>query len=361
MRHFDPRPTRFLIGSLALVAATGCGDSTSPAAPEDPGTQLVPIGYLGAGPVWTRDGTEVLYVLRTTVNQKEAALLKAVSISDPAIRQLGEFQRIGELVRSTAGDRLYFGNFVSPPSTAGNYQVIRLHPTLGQQEIVATVDASSDNDAGVAVSGDERFLAVGRHLYDLQTGTRIDLPTGTPIEFSPDGTQLLYYSTTTSTPTSPLTTSPMLISTADGSAQPLHPTNSDANSLDLVHRWRGNAPLLLGTDHNDGFSAVRVFEINGLTGESQDIAQFRGNAFSMAASWSPDGNVLAIWIATGDFFDESARSILYLIRPGNAPAAVGNVAGLPGQPVFSPSGNSIAYFIRYGDLQQGALFLKSGL
>jgi hypothetical protein len=184
----------------------------------------------------------------------------------------------------------------------------------------------------------------------------LDLPIGTPIDFSPDGTRLLYYSTTTS----PFTSSPTLISTADGSGQPLHPTTVDALSLYLAHRWQRNSPLLLGTDHNDDYSAVRVFEIDGLTGVSQDIAQFRGNAVSLPASWSPDGNALALWIAAGAPSDEPARKILYLIRPGNAPAAVGNVAGLPGQPVFSPSGNSMAYFIRYGDLQQGALYLKSG-
>jgi len=357
MRHFQATPSRFLLGSLALLAATGCGDSTSPGEPEDPGTQLVPIGYLGAGPVWTRDGTELLYILRTTINQKEAALLRAVNPSTRSVRELGAFPRIGRLVGSTGGERIYFGNFISPPSAAGNYQISRLHPTLGQQEIVATVDASTDNDAGLAVSGDERFLAVGRHLYDLQTGTRIDLPTGTPIEFSPDGSQLLYYSTTLS----PTTSSPTLISTADGSAKPLHSTTGDALSLYGGHRWQGNSPQLVGTAHNDAFTSVRVFEIDGVTGATQDIAQFRGYALFTPATWSPDGNVLAIWIATGAPSDAPAREILYLIRPGNVPAAVGNVAGVPGQPVFSPSGNSIAYFIRYGDLQQGALFLKSGL
>jgi len=343
MRHFQARPTRFLIGSLALLAAAGCGDSTSPGGPEDPGLLLVPTGYLGAGPVWTKDGTELLYTVRTTVNQREAALLMAVSVSTHAIRQLGVFPPIGGLVRSTGGERIYFGNFISPPSgSVDSYQVSRLHPTLGQQEIVATGDATS-----VAVSGDERFLAVGRRLYDLQSGTRLDLPVGTPIDFSPDGTQLLYY-TGAFTPT--------LVSTADGSSQPLRSTD-----FDLAHRWAGNSPQVLGTADNGDHSAVRVFETDGVTGAIHDIAQFRGNAFNLPASWSPDGNVLAIWIATGALFDESARHILYLIRPGNAPAAVGNVAGLPGQPVFSPSGNSIAYFIRYGDLQQGALFLKSGL
>lgn len=343
MRHFQARPTRFLIGSLALLAAAGCGDSTSPGEPEDPGLLLVPTGYLGAGPVWTKDGTELLYTVRTTVNQKEAALLMAVSVSTHAIRQLGVFPPIGGLVRSSGGERIYVGNFISPPSGSVDfYQISRVHPTLGQQEIVGAGDAT-----GVAVSGDEKFLAVGRRLYDLQSGTRLDLPAGLPIDFSPDGTQLLYY-TGAFTPT--------LVSTADGSSQQLHSTD-----FDLAHRWAGNSPQVLGTAHNGDFSAVRVFETNGVTSATHDIAQFRGNAVNLPASWSPDGNVLAIWIATGAFLDESARHILYLIRPGNAPAAVGNVAGLPGQPVFSPSGNSIAYFIRYGDLQQGALFLKSGL
>jgi hypothetical protein len=346
MRHFQARPTRFLIGSLALLAAAGCGDSTSPGGPDDPGLLLVPTGYLGAGPVWTKDGTELLYTVRTTVNQKEAALLMAVSVSTHAIRQLGVFPLIGGLGRSTGGERIYFGNFISPPSGSVDfYQVSRLHPTLGQQEIVATGDAT-----GVAVSGDEKFLAVGRRLYDLQSGTRLDLPAGIPIDFSPDGTQLLYY-TGAFTPT--------LVSTADGSSQQLHMTGDNGY---VAHRWEGNSPQLLGTAHNGDYSAVRVFETNGVTGATHDIAQFRGNAVSPRESWSPDGSVLAIWIAAGAAFsDAPARQTLYLIRSGDAPAVLGNVTGVPDAPVFSPNGNSIAYFIRYGDLQQGALFLKSGL
>lgn len=350
MCHIQARPTRFLIASLALLAAAGCGDSTSPGDAEDPGLLLVPTSYHGAGPVWTRDGTEVLYVLRTTLNQKEAALLRAVNPSTRAVRELGVFPPIGHLVRSTGGERIYFGNFISPPSgSVGNYQVSRVHPTSGLVEIVAAGDSR-----GVAVSGDERLLAVGRRLYDLEAGTTLVLPAGAPIDFSPDGTQLLY-----SPDANPFAVT--LISTADGSSQPLHSDEGDSFIPHIAHRWEGNSPKLLRTDHNDDFSAVRVFEIDGVTGATQDIAQFRGNAVGQGANWSPDGNVLAMWIATGAFSDEPARKILYLIRPGNAPEARANVAAHPGQAVFSPNGNSIAYFNRYGDLQQAALYLKSGI
>ena len=345
------RPTRSLIGSLALLGAAGCGDSTSPGDDaEDPGLLLAPAAYYGAGPVWTKDGTELLYVLRTTVNQKEAAVLAAVNASTRAIRELGVFPPIGHLVRSAGGERIYFGNYISPPSGSGaNYQVSRIHPNSGLVEIVAAGDAR-----GVAVSDDERWLAVGRRLFDLQTGTTLVLPAGAPIDFSPDGTQLLY------SPDADLF-AVTLISTADGSSQPLHSDGGDF-SPSIAHRWEGNSPKLLRTDHNEDLDAVRVFEIDGVTGATQDLAQFHGNALGPEANWSPDGRVLAIWVATGAALsEEPARKILYLIRPGNAPEARANVGAQPGQAVFSPSGSSIAYFMRYGDLQQGALFLKSGL
>lgn len=344
MRHFQARPTRFLIGSLAFLAATGCGDSTSPGEPEDPGLLLVPTGYLGAGPVWTRDGTELLYTVRTTVNQKEAALLKAVSVSTHAIRQLGVFPPIGGLVRSTGGERIYFGNFISPPSgSVDNYQVSRVHPTSGLLEIVATGGA-----AAVAVSADERFLVVGRRLYDLQTGTRIDLPTGTPIDFSPDGTQLLYYSAASS---------PTLISTADGSSRTLHSTDD----LYMAHRWEGNSPQLLKTYDDFDKGTVRVSEIDGVTGATRDIAEFRGNSIFSGADWSPDGRVLAIWIELGSISDGQVREYLYIIRSGSAPTVLANVAGRPGRPIFSPDGNSVAYLNDHGETGQASLYLKSGI
>ena len=342
MRYLQTRPSRFFIASLALVAAGGCGDSTSPGEPEDPGVSILPAAYYSGSLVWTRDGTGLVYVVRTTVNATEAALLRVLSISEGTVRQLDVFPPIGGLVRSPAGERVYFGNSISPPSgSTDNYQISRVHPTSGFLEIVTTTRAGD-----FAVSSDERFLAVGRYLYDLQTGARITLATGIPIDFSPDGTQLLYYPFSSSSPT--------LIATADGTSRPLHSTG-----LHIAHRWQGNSPQLLEVDDNfEG--TVHVSEIDGVTGATISLGQIPGHSFFPAANWSPDGRVLAIWVTLGPL-DGPTREYLYLIRDGNAPAILANTSGAPGRPIFSPDGHSVAYFNYRQETDQWGLYLKSGI
>jgi hypothetical protein len=343
MNDIRMRPLRLTIASFALLATAGCGDSSGPGEPEDPGILLVPSGYHSGDVVRTRDGTELAYVVRTALNGANVDLLKAVTVSTQIVRQLNESSTILQLVRSSPGERIYFGTAISPPSgSVDNFRVSRIHPASGLQEVVATSRAGD-----LAVSADERFVASGTRLHDLQTGAQIALPDrGNPIDFSPDGTQLLYstgfYSST-------------LISTADGSSRPLYSTDD----FYLAHRWEGNSPQLLKADISDN-STVRLSEIDGVTGAARSIAQIDGLFIFQSANWSPDGRVLGIWIQRGTKFDGTDRQYLYVVRSGNAPAVVANVRGVPSRPVFSPSGSSIAYFYR-GETQQLSLYLKSGI
>ncbi len=344
MNDIRMSPLRFTIASFALLATAGCGDSSGPGEPEDPGTLLVPSGYHSGDLVWTRDETQLAYVVRTAVNGANVDLLKAVSVSTRIVRQLNESPTIENLVRSSGGERIYFGTFISPPSgSVDNFRVSRIHPTSGLLEIVATTRAGD-----LVVSADERFLASGRRLHDLQTGAQIALPDGgTPIDFSPDGTQLLYSTGNFSS---------TLISTADGSLRPLHSTDDFYSA----HRWEGNSPLLLKADISDN-STVRVSEIDGVSGVARNIAQFDGTFIFKDANWSADGRVLGIWIQRGTKFDGTDRHYLYVVRSGNTPAVVANVTGTPARPVLSPSGNSVAYFHSRGGAGLGALYLKSGI
>lgn len=343
MNRIQNRLARLLIAALALLTVAACGDSSGPGVPEDPGFLLVPSSYHSGDLVWTRDGTELAYVFRTSANAAEVNLLKAISVSTQIVRQLNESPTIRELVRSSGGERIYFGTFISPPSgSVDNFRVSRIHPTSGLLEIVTTTRAGD-----LAVSADERFLVSGRRLHDLQTGAQIALPDGIPIDFSPDGTQLLYSTGNFSS---------TLISTADGSTRPLVST-SDFYS---AHRWEGNSPQLLKADDSDN-STVRLSEIDGVTGAARNIAQIDGRFIFKNANWSPDGRVLAIWIQQGTKFDGTDQHYLYVIRPGNAPAVVANVTGSPGRPLFSPSGTSVAYFHSRGGTGQAALYVKSGI
>jgi hypothetical protein len=145
-----------------------------------------------------------------------------------------------------------------------------------------------------------------------------------------------------------------VISTADGSSQPLHSTDYFL----LAHRWEGNSPQLLSSVIDLG-GGVRLYEVDGLTGTRRDIAQFNNSTSSyIYANWSPDGQKLAAWIQEG--FGETRRTNLRIIRPGISPAIVATIHGDPGLPVFSPNGNSVAYFY-YHQNDTRSVYLKSGI
>ena len=352
---------RWLIAPLVLIAIAGCGDSSGPGEPEDLGVLLVPnvsAGYYFANPVWTHDGTELVYVNASTIGSSNITVLNAVDISTRVVRQLVASEFITKVVRSGAAERIYFGTaLVSDP----NFRISRVNPTSGAAEILMTT-SQNGYDEFMEVSADERFLARSQRLYDLQTGAQTNLPPGKPFGFSPDGTQLLYYVEQPGT-----STQPALISTVDGSSQTLHSTGY----FHLAHRWEGNSPQLLMTESKfiGGRSnyTYRIFEIDGLSGATHDIAQFSTtdsqNPYSV--NWSADGRTLALWIHQGEIADGTSRTNLYIIRTGSAPTLVASATpsfegGPPGTPVLSPSGNSVAYFY-YHPNERRSLYLKSGI
>ncbi|HEX9083110.1 MAG TPA: hypothetical protein VF836_00110 [Gemmatimonadaceae bacterium] len=347
MTHIQTRPTRFLIASLALLGAAGCVDSSGPGNVEDPGVLLVPIGQEGYWPpelVWTKDGGELIYAENG---------LSAVSIGTHVVRQLDASPLIVNLVRGNGGEGIYFGAFLTTQqgSNDPNFRVSRVNPTAGAAEIITTTFPGANGD--MFVSDDERFLVVGRGLYDLQTAARIDLPAGRSFGFSPDGTQLLFFvddGAGLSTPT------PTLISTINGSSQPL----VVSGAFYLAHRWEGNSPKFLTTDLDFNSPIRQLYEIDGLTGARRHIADFEANPSFGNANWSPDGQVLGIWIQQGQLSLRGRRTNLYVIRSGGAPAIVANVNESPGPPVFSPNGNSVAYF-NYYDGPKRSLYMKSGI
>jgi hypothetical protein len=342
--QMQPIRTRLLIASLALLAAAGCGDSSGPGEPEDRGVLL----FTGvAGPsdiVWTRDGAEVVYAVATSLNAVSATThLERHLVSDPSISIKGT---------SSAGDRIYFGAVVTTsPSTA--FRVSRINPTAGGAEILTT-RAWSGLDY-VLVSADERFVAADGSLYDLQASTRIDLPCTRPRGFSPDATRLLCQNPFGPAPESPFS----LVSTADGSSQPMHVGPS--GPFYFGHRWEGNSPQLLDYAVTNG--TTRIYETDGVTGATRDVAQLDGDpTFLLLANWSPDGRTLGAWIEQGPGGNRTAK--LYVIHSGSAPVVAASASTSfyfgPDRPVFSGSGNSVAYF--YNDENGGrSLYAKTGI
>jgi Tol biopolymer transport system component len=343
------RPTPFLIALLAVIA-TACSDLGGPPAgePEQPGVLLVTLTQGGDNLAWTSDGTELVYAV--------AGHLNAVSASTHTVRQLDTPPSVFIEALSRAGERIYVASDISAAGPNDpNSLVSRVNPSAGSAEILVTNRSSADRF--MRVSSDERFLVSQGILYDLQAGAQITLPVGRPFGFSPDGTQLLYYQFQDGVNLG----SPRLISTADGSSS--QELRSTAGSFYYGHRWEGNSPQLLDSERdNDG---LRLFEIDGMTGARRDLAQFGSNpmfpTIVPVATWSPDGRTLAIWIEQGS--GAGRRSNLYVIRSGSAPAVVASViTGLDtgvGFPVFSPSGNSVAYPYYLGG--GTSLYMKSGI
>jgi hypothetical protein len=347
VRH-KAKLTDFSIASLAFIAAIACADSTGPGAPDNPGVAVVPLTVNGPRHlVWTEDGTEIVYSDFTALN--------AVDVSTHAVRQL-DASVVISVARGRANGRIYFG---TQPGGGPNLLVRRVDPAASSAETVLTTLQAGSEDF-MEVSPDERFLAIGSRLFDLQTNTQPNLPSGLPYGFSPDATKLLYYADVPGVDIP----SPTLISTMDRSSQALHSTDY----FPIAHRWVGNSPQLLKIDYvnkNGYFNKVRLSEIDGVTGVSRDIAEFSvaaGNPFS--TSWSSDGQTLATWIEQGSVADRTNRTNLFVIRSGREPALVASVTprlheGPPGPPIFSPSGNSVAYFYSLGDRGR-SLYVISG-
>jgi hypothetical protein len=346
MTHIQIRPTWLIIGSLALLAAPGCADTSGPGAPENRGVLLATVD---AGPsrlAWSSDGTQLVFATSNA--------LSAISVSTHTVRQLDASPSIAILDLCSAGERIYFAAAVTMPGpTDPNFRVSRVNPAAGAAEIVLTKPWSGGEY--VLVSEDERLLVANQVLYDVQAATQIALPAGRPIGFSPDGTQLLYYQRLAGSSTD----SPTLISTADGSSQALHSTSTFYSG----HRWEGNSPQLIDFGLDNG--TLRLFEIDGVTGATRELAQFGANpsfpTILPLANWSADNRTLGVWVQQGS--GQTRTTNLYVIRSGSAPAVVANVTtslyvGV-GQPIFSRSGNSVAY--NYYNDRARSLYMKSGI
>ncbi|HXG71375.1 MAG TPA: hypothetical protein VNJ04_12290 [Gemmatimonadaceae bacterium] len=217
----------------------------------------------------------------------------------------------------------------SAPLGSPNLRIIKVHPSRAGVDTIATVFLRYNQ--ALFVSADERLIASGHTLIDTRTGVRIELPNGQAHGFSPDGTQLLYeVFGSASAPTRVYT----LVSTGDGTFQPMLGPNGYFDAL----RWSGNAPQLLTVANSfaNPPAGTRVFELDGLSGATRDLAQFSERGALYTANWSDDGQTLGVWLEPNYY-----RSKLVIIRGGSALVTVLRVDADVGSPIFSPDGTAL--------------------
>jgi hypothetical protein len=347
MSHIQTGPGRCLIASIAFLAMTACGgNSSGPGAPDDPGVLLASNVVGSDDLVWTRDGSEVVYATATSLN--------AVTVATRVERHLVTDAAISIKAIGSAGDRIYYGAVITPaPPAAANFRVSRVNPTTGVVEILISIPWRGGEY--IFVSADERFVVADGRIYNLQAGTQIDLACNRIRGFSPDATRLLCQGPFGSGTQAPFA----LISTADGTSQQL--TATTALGLYFGHRWEGNSPQLLDFASDNGITTI--YEINGVTGTTRDVGKLDAKvSLLLLAGWSPDSRTLGAWIdPTGG---REGKANLYVFRTGSAPATAARVRSTffvgPNNPVFSDTGNSVAYFYN-GENNSRSLYAKTGI
>ena len=307
--------------SLFLAA---CGDQGphDNRGPEDRGTLVldhVDEQYVG-GPIWTKDGSEVVFA---------AGGLKAVNVSTHAVRVLdpGPFIEI-----AARGDEWIYFTVALPnaPANGPSFRLSRVRPSQTGVENIAL--PAQNLGSTVVVSRDERWIALGGLLIDMQNGTTRPLPgNGEPLGFSRDGTRLLSRVLGTTG------FSYVLIATADGSSQPVP---SGTPSFLMGFRWVEGSPQFLDLRGPPGQSNYQLSEIDGISGTTRPLWESTDLISVFFAKWSDDGQTLAVWVAKGL---GPTRNELTLLRTGAQPTVVAKVDASVGTPAISPAGSSIFY------------------
>jgi len=338
MRNFTCGRYGILVAAFAMLGGAACGSSgiTETSETENPGTQLIPPqSGESSGPqrlLWTKDGSEIVF---------HSQGLKAVSLGTHAIRPIWGASSIVAFAGPTASGQVYFSTFLRPVgSTSEEYTIARVQPSTGASEVLPL--ASPSLTLVLEVSPDERFV-VGDAIYDLQTGGKASSFPYTPLGFSPDGTVFLARDPFTSA---------LLVVTFQGYHQQL----ATSDEAYIAHRWEADVPQLLRIRYDAGKGSIRLYEVDGLSGATRDLAQLAATDAVIYANYSADGRVLGVWIRQNSLWK------LHVIRAGAQPVVVASVnytnPGNPSAPVFSPDGTSVAYFLYAPDR---SLFVKSGI
>jgi hypothetical protein len=308
---------------MIVLSAAGCGGEgiTASSEPEDVGTLLVDKlvnEYVSKDLVWTKDGSEIVFLEDG---------VKAVNLSSKSVRTLDADKTTLSMTRATSGEWIYFVSVVpDAPSGSANLRISRVHPAGGTETVTF---AAAGIGYRLAVSANERWVAIDGLLYDSETKASRKLPLGVPYGFSPDGSRLLYQLSSQSP-------AMVLVSTADGSTQDVH-----FDGFPSGIRWVGNSPQLLrivNTSTQNTGETTRISEQDALTSLETELANITGKTALYTANWSDDGAVLGFW-----FEANFTRSELVVMQLRGARTVTARVDSDVGKPFFSPGGYLVAY------------------
>jgi hypothetical protein len=213
-----------------LLPACSFGTDTKPA---DNRGRLVATFADVSDLTWSTDGSDLYFI-------EGMFRIRAVSASGDNLRTLYSSNiSVGD-IRAVA-NKLYLS--VARIATPAEYYVVRIDPENPTDVDTVVTYSGQVQSHQFAVSADERFVAFGDSLFDVQAASQRALPKGDPWSFSPDGSQLLM-----DLDQQFGTFAFALVATSDGTSQPLS-TATDVARPHLfaigAHYWEGNDPKVL--------------------------------------------------------------------------------------------------------------------
>ena len=282
---------------------------------------------------WSTDGSELYFI-------EGMFRIRAVMANGSNMRTLySSGVSVGDL-RTTAS-KVYISTAKS--GTPAEYYIVRIDPGSSADVDTVVTYTGSVQSIRFAVSADERFVAFGDSLFDVQAASQRALPRGEPWSFSPDGNLLLYDPAGASS-----TAEFALISTADLSSQPL-PTASGVARPSLfaigAHYWEDNDPKVLRVVTSAEQDRVQMFIQDMRTGSNRAIGAVTNPPAGLYTSGtiSSDGSQAVVMIGAVFLWNElhaiDAQSLERTI--------VARVNGSAGTDylAMSPSGARIAYVV----------------
>ncbi len=318
-----------LVASAVLAAcSTGGGTASSSATPAPPGTSATSASPTGAAT--SSSGAEGQLLFSRTTGRDEQSLYLATAIGERQISEPGEYCCVFRV--SPQHDRVLVlpGGDISPPVTGGTVSLDgtdfhRLTPTDAKLNLIPT--AWSPHTTRFACLGwdDTDPSRRGIYISNLQGGDlrRVTVRPGQlddiPLDFSPDGQQLVFYRSAHPDP-DPHTDGSLWVVNIDGTGA--HRITKAASPPADSARWSPDGKRILFADQRTApTGAVWTVAPDG-SHLTKVFADSQGR-FPLDPLWSPDGShILLALDPTNDAFKHPNNGLYTITDQGTQPQLV---------------------------------------